>query len=185
MKPQWISMALAMSVLFLAGGSAAQSVDPASVITAPGGTTSYHVENAGSPNERIVECTNVCAQKRVVLRGKAGQKPEDNLFGFTNLRLSPDASTLYFETEAWATSNAIHVVNIKTGMTRYVASGSIACVVGSGQYQGDVIAAQHRYFVQGGSYNPLYLFTPQGKEVGIVALDSGDAPKFCAPRDAL
>ena len=139
----------------------------------------------GSPAERIVECTNLCAQKRVVLSGKAGRKPEDNLSGFTNLRLSPDASTLYFETEAWATSNAIHSVNIKTGVARYVTSGSIACVVGSGQYQGDIIAAQHRYFVQGGSYNPLYLFTPQGKEVGVVALDSGEASKFCAPRDSL
>lgn len=179
MKAQWIPLAFAASMLFMVGISAAQGVDPASVITAPGGTTSYHVENAGNPNERIVQCKNMCAQKRVVLNGKASQKPEDNLFGFTNLRLSPDASTLYFETEAWATSNAIHAINIETGQVRYVTSGSIACVVGSGQYQGDIIADQHRYFVQGGSYNPLYLFTPDGKEVGIVALDDRDAPRFC------
>lgn len=179
MKVQGMLGALVSSALFFAGGAAAQNVDPNSVVMAPGGTTSYHVENAGSPAERIVECTNMCAQKRVVLAGRSGQKPEDNLFGFSNLRLSPDASTLYFETEAWATSGAIHAVNLKTGAVRYVTSGSLACVVGNGQFQGDVMAAQHRYFVQGGSYDPLYLFTPQGKEVGIVAVDSGDAPKLC------
>jgi hypothetical protein len=179
MKVQGILLTLVLSTPFLAGWADAQNIDPNSVVTALGGTTSYHVENADSPAERIVECTNMCAQRRVVVAGRSGQKPEDNLFGFHNLRLSPDASTLYFETEAWATSNAIHAVNLKTGAVRYVTSGSLACVVGNGEYQGDVMAAQHRYFVQGGSYDPLYLFTPQGKEVGIVALDSGDAPKLC------
>jgi hypothetical protein len=185
MKVHGLLIVLVCSTVFLARLSAAQNVDVGSVVTAPGGSASYHIENSGSPVERIVGCTNNCAQKRTILNGRAGEKPEENLFGFTNLRLSPDASTLYFETEAWATSNAIHAVNIKTGAERFITSGSIACIVGSGQYQGDIIAAQHKYFVQGGSYDPLNLFTPQGKEVGVVALGSSDAPRFCAPKDNL
>jgi len=176
---------LACSCAFLPWPSSAQNVDANSVISAPGGSTSYFVENADSPNERIVECTNHCANKRIIVSGKVEQKPEQNLFGFKNLRLSPDSSTLYFETEAWAVSNAVHAVNLKTGVERFVTDGSIACVVGSGEHQGNIIVAQHKYFVQGGSYDPLNLFTSQGKEVGVVALDSGDAPKFCAPKDNL
>lgn len=169
----------------VAGICSAQRVDVESVVTAPGGTASYHVENAESPEERIVECTKLCAVKRVLVKARTDQKPEQNLSGFKNLRLSPDASTLYFETTAWVTSNAVHAVNLKTGEERYVTDGQIACVVGSGEHQGDIIVSQHKYFVQGGSYDPLNLFSPDGRLVGIVALDDGDTAKFCAPRNGL
>jgi hypothetical protein len=185
MKVKGRLTALVCASALWTGLSAAQNVDVKSVVTAPGGSASYHVENADSPSERIVQCTKQCANKRVIVMGKAGQKPEQNLFGFENLRLSPDASTLYFETAAWAVSNAVHAVNLKTGVARFVTDGSIACVVGSGEHQGDIIVAQHKYFVQGGSYDPLNLFTPEGKQVGVVALDSADAPRFCAPKDKL
>jgi len=84
-----------------------------------------------------------------------------------------------FETSAWVTSNAVHSLNVATGKTGYVASGTIGCVVLQGQYQGDLIVQQHRYFVQGGSYDPLYLYEPTGKEIGIVGLDGSGMSKVC------
>jgi hypothetical protein len=48
-------------------------------------------------------------------------------------------------------------------------AGQIACVVLQGEYQGDLVVEQHRYFVQGGSHDDLYLYEPTGKEIGLVS----------------
>jgi hypothetical protein len=167
------------ALLTVVSQALAQGSDVRTPITAPGGDISFYIEGSGTPAEKITECLRQCQQKRIVLLAKAGDKPENNLTGFANLQLSPDASILYFESEGWATSAAIHAVDLKTGKERFFADGMIACVVRQGQYQGDLIIGQHRYFVQGGSYNPLNLYSPDGKLIGIVALDISDAPKFC------
>jgi hypothetical protein len=104
--------------------------------------------------------------------------PKGTLVGFKNLFLSPDSKTLYFQTDAWATSDAVHAIEIATKRQRFVAPGEIACVVLAGQYQGDLVIQQHRYFVQGGSYDNLWLYDPSGKEIGLVSQDT-DSKAVC------
>jgi hypothetical protein len=44
-------------------------------------------------------------------------------------------------------------------------------VVPFGEYRDHLLVQQHRYFLGGGSYDWFFLFTPGGKEVGVVGED--------------
>ena len=155
------------------------------VVTAPGGRTNYHIitmpgkNTAGDPNMEIEATYNLNASSKVLLVNRPSDEPEKNLTGFRNLTLSPDNKTLYFSTDAWATSGAVHALNIATKKVSFVAPGNLVCVVLAGQFQGDLVIGQHRYFVQGGSYNGIWLYNPSGKELGLVSLEE-DVPKDCA-----
>lgn len=154
------------------------------VITGPGGNTNYYIKtlpgrnSADDPNMEIEATYNLNTSSTVLLFNRSSNDPKQNLSGFKHLILSPDNKTLYFQTEAWATSNAIHSLKISTKEVSFVAPGEIACVVLAGQFQGDLVVEQHRYFVQGGSYDNLWLYDPSGKELGLVAEDT-DASKVC------
>lgn len=86
-----------------------------------------------------------------------------------NLQFSPDNKTLYFATSAWATSGAVHAINVDGKNLRFVTDGNAYRVVKNGLYKGDLIVNQHRYRFKGdmplGSYNWDWLFTPQGKQI--------------------
>ena len=83
------------------------------------------------------------------------------------VRFSPDGQTVYFITPAWVTSGALRSVNIDGSGGRFIAgANSLDKVIDKGDYKGDLVISQHRYFVGGGSYDWYYIFTPEGKEVG-------------------
>ena len=154
------------------------------VVTAPGGRTNYYIKtlpdrNKSGDPKMVIEATyDLNTTSNILLTSKPANDPKQNMDGFKHLFLSPDGKTLYFQTDAWATSNAVHAITIANKQVSFVAPGEIACVVLAGQYQGDLVIEQHRYFVQGGSYDNLWLFDPSGKEVGLVAEDT-DAKKVC------
>lgn len=155
------------------------------VITGPGGSVNYYIKtlpgrnSAGDPNMEIEATYDQNSSSTVLLFNRPSDDPKQNLSGFSHLILSPDNKTLYFQTDAWATSNAVHSLNIATKKVSFVAPGEIACVVLAGQFQGDLVLEQHRYFVQGGSYDNLWLFDPSGKELGLVS-ENTNVPKECA-----
>jgi len=154
-------------------------------VTAPGGNTTYYImtlptrNSDGDPNMQIEAKYNNNSSSTVLLFNRSSPDPEKNLTNFSKLVLSPDSRTLYFQTEAWATSNAIHSINIATKQVLFVAPGEITCVVLGGEYQGDLVVEQHRYYAQGGSYDSLWLFSPSGKEIGPVSQDTA-VPKDCS-----
>ncbi len=81
------------------------------------------------------------------------------------LQFSSNSKIIFFETDAWTTSGAIHSVNVNGKDLRFVTDGNDYHVVLSGKYRGDLIVNQHRYHDQGGSYNWDWLFTPEGKQI--------------------
>jgi hypothetical protein len=177
------------------GDSSAPSATPASddsaadnkidqAVSAPGGSTNFYIltlsgqDSAGDPNMEIQATYNNNASRVTLVINQPANDAEQNLSDFSNLFLSPDSKTLYFQSDAWATSPAIHSVDIASKKVSFMAAGSIACVVLAGQFQGDLIVQEHRYFVQGGSYDGLWLIDPAGKELGVVSLDT-DSSKVC------
>lgn len=96
-------------------------------------------------------------------------QPSDNLneslSQFNSLAFSTDAGRLYFLSAAWATSNAVHVVNLKTGKVDFVTDGNALRVVPSGRYAGMLIVQKHKYFKRSGSYDYYWLISPSGKEI--------------------
>lgn len=153
-------------------------------VSAPGGTANYYIltlpghDSEGNTNMEIQATYDENASRIVLLENQPSNDPAQNLTGFSNLFLSPDSKTLYFQAEAWATSDAIHSIDIATKKVSFVTAGEIACVVLAGEFQGDLIVQQHRYFVQGGSYDNLWLFDPTGKELGLVSEDT-DSSAVC------
>ena len=104
---------------------------------------------------------------RLLLTGTTGDaEPEASLAGLASPRFSPDGRTVYFLTRAWATSGAVHALEVETGEHRFVAPANSLGVVPSGEYAGHLVVSQHRYFVGGGSYDWYWLLAPDGREVG-------------------
>lgn len=83
-----------------------------------------------------------------------------------SLTFSPDSKSLYFLTNAWATSSKLHVVDIASKKQHFLMQANSIKVVNHGKYKGYLIVQQHRYFLNSGSYDWYWLFSPEGKEIG-------------------
>ena len=87
----------------------------------------------------------------------------------SDLKFSPDNKTLYFETSALPTSDALHAIDVNGKNLRYVTNGNEYRVVQNGRFKGDLIVNQHRARFRGdtplGTYDWDWLFTPQGKQI--------------------
>lgn len=164
---------IALSSVLLPAVAIAEEIDVVEQITAPGGNESYYIVAGRGGDEQNPPPTAIMARRdnenKIILRERPDEDPQKTLYSFSNLYLSPDAKNLYFNSAAWATSGAIHSLNIATGTVKFISAGELACVVLSGEYQGDLIVMKHRYFVQGGSHDDLYLVGTDGKEKGLVA----------------
>jgi len=112
---------------------------------------------------------------RLQLRGHFGPAPENTLANITNLQFSPDGRQLFFLSTAWVTSRAIHVLDLATGTEKYVCDGNSLEVIQRGEYAGHLMVMKHRYFIAGGSYDFIWLLTPEGKEVGPISDFDDDA----------
>jgi len=84
------------------------------------------------------------------------------------VQFSNDSKTIFFLSDAWVTSGAVHKINIKTKVENFVAPGNCLEVIRNGKYKGDIKVNQHRYHEKGGSYNCDYILTPNGKEVAVL-----------------
>jgi len=103
---------------------------------------------------------------RMLVRGRAAGEPERALALMSSPQFSPDGKRLYFLSVAWVTSGAVHAVDVASGEERFVLPGLSVEVVPRGHYAGHLLVTQHRYFIIGGSYDWVWLFTPDGREVG-------------------
>jgi len=104
----------------------------------------------------------------VLVRSAEAEKPEDVLADFTSPTFSPDGRTIFFSSAAYATSGAVHAYDTVSGAVRFVMGGNDPQVVPAGEYKGDLLVEQHRYFLGGGSYDWYWLFDPDGTEIGPV-----------------
>lgn len=108
----------------------------------------------------------------MLVRTRGGDKIENIIAAFEDVQFSSDGRRVYFVTPAWATSGAVHVVDTTNRKERFVVAGNGLRVLHSGEYRDHLMLAQHRYFLGGGSYDWFYLFTPEGKEVGVIGEDT-------------
>jgi dipeptidyl aminopeptidase/acylaminoacyl peptidase len=107
-----------------------------------------------------------------LVRSKSGDKMEAVLAGFSQPQFSTNGKLVYFLSEAWATSGALHVVDTTNGKEHFVCPAAQFEVVRSGEYRDDLLVQQHRYFIGGGSYDWFWLLKPDGTEVGPVGEDT-------------
>ncbi|HFF9779760.1 hypothetical protein [Serratia marcescens] len=101
-----------------------------------------------------------------------------NIEGISNISIAPVTGSVYFITEAWATSGAVHMLPRDVWMKtlesnkypsnddiKYITDGNYVQVIETGKYAGNLIVSKHKYRDGGGSYDPYYLVSSSGKEV--------------------
>jgi hypothetical protein len=100
-----------------------------------------------------------------ILEARPDDDPEKNLSYFNSLTFSPDSKQLYILTKAWATSNALHVLDLARGKEHFITGTDDVLVISKGRYANHLVVMKHKYFKQGGSYDYYRLITLQGKEI--------------------
>ena len=115
---------------------------------------------------------------RMHVTGRAAEIAGEILAALQAPRFSPDGRRIYFLGAAWATSGAVHVLDLATGTERFLVAGNSLDVVPSGEYAGFLVVSQHRYFLAGGSYDWYWLFTADGREVDPIGEDENALDAF-------
>ena len=98
----------------------------------------------GPPRELWLASVQDGSERRLLTESEADE-PQRNLVGFAGLQFSPDGRTLYFLTEAWATSAALHALDLQTLNERFVIDAVGLLVIMSGKYAGHLFVQRHQY----------------------------------------
>ena len=102
---------------------------------------------------------------KVLLKGRKGG-PERQLCDFRDKQFSADGKRLYFLTPGWATSGALHVLDMRSGDEHFVIPANDVLVLSfcPNKYKDDLVVLMHRYFLLGGSYDWYWLYDATGKK---------------------
>jgi hypothetical protein len=117
---------------------------------------------------------------RMLVRGRSSETPAEALALLQSPAFSRDGSRIYFLSAAWATSGAVHAVEVSSGTARFIAPGNSLEVIPSGDYAGFLLVSQHRNFLAGGSYDWYWLVSPEGREIDPVGEDEAALEEFRA-----
>lgn len=132
-------------------------------------TCAFSLTKTNYADEIWIVDLNAMRKKLLVAVNSNCDHPKKVIIDPNDLQFSPDSKILYFATSAWATSGAIHAIDVDGKNLRFVIDANQYHVIQHGKYRGDLIVNQHRYRFKGdtplGSYNRDWLFTPHGKQI--------------------
>jgi dipeptidyl aminopeptidase/acylaminoacyl peptidase len=131
--------------------------------------------STGSGDSAATELWQIRADGKnptTLVRARESDKMESILAGFSKPQFSTNGRYVFFLSDAWATSGALHVVDTTNGKEHFVCPALEFEIVGSGEYRDCLLVAQHRYFIGGGTYDWFWLLRPDGKEIGPVGEDT-------------
>ncbi len=105
-------------------------------------------------------------------------------------QFSLDGRDVYFVSAGGATDAPVLKVNLTTGRVTEIAWGHTLKVLREGASRGCLVVDQHKYFLQGGSYDWYWLLSPNGKEIGPIGdgtqqvqlfRDTSEEIDYCRP----
>ncbi len=100
----------------------------------------------------------------LLVRCRNSDKMAEVIAGFANLQFSSDGKLVYFNTPAWATSPAVHVVDTTTRREHFLIDGWIQRIAYTDQ--GDRLIVSRRQYDSEGVYHDDFVVTPEGEIVG-------------------
>jgi hypothetical protein len=110
--------------------------------------------------------------ERLLVRQHPTDEPKTNLTSFQAPVFSPDGQRVYFLSEAWATSLAVHVVDVRTAKEHFVIDGSDLQVAASGTHRGDLLVGRHMYIGDAANLHAedqVWLVSPEGQPLRALA----------------
>jgi hypothetical protein len=119
-------------------------------------------------------------ENRRLVASSANEDPKQNLSYQSHPAFSPSGKILYFMATAWATSDAIHSLDIASGQERFVCDGNSLEVVPGGRFSGYLMVQKHKYRPSGPAYDDYWLVTPLGKEIRRLGATEGHVARFLA-----
>ena len=136
----------------------------------------------GQTSLRIADLAS--GEVRQVLAPTPSTEPERDMRSMDRPKWSLEGGFIYVESAAWATSSAIHQVNLATGRERFVIDGWLNAIVRTGPYRGYLLVGRHQYRQGpgGGSFNPVYLVRPDGKVMFAIAGSADDEGERSVPK---
>jgi hypothetical protein len=99
MAPTRIPVVLAFFAIGAPSYASSTSHEPVEYVIAPGGKPTYYTMSNQGTNQ-IEARYNDNAPLQVLLTPHRSNDPKENLTGFSNMVLSPDGKTLFFETDS-------------------------------------------------------------------------------------
>lgn len=110
--------------------------------------------------------------QRRLLAPRPADDPKRNLTGFNNPAFSPDGRALYVLATGWATSDALHRIELDTGRPRFLSDANDFKVIAQGPYAGKLAVLRHTYRAQGGSDDVWYLIAEDGRKLRRIGNDA-------------
>ena len=136
----------------------------------PGAAISTGADDA-APNQLWLLDTGT-QQKSLLVVSKTNDDMKQILAGLNSPVFSADGRQVFFLSSAWAVSEAVHAVDLKTHQVRFVCDGSSMDILRQGRYRGDLIVEKHKYRPnEGGAYDAFWLVTPLGREIKLWSMD--------------
>ncbi len=115
---------------------------------------------------------------RRLVTGRAADSVQRTLAALSSPQFSPDGGRIYFLSDAWVTSDAVHAVDVATGREWFVAPGNSLMIIPRGPLAGCLLVGQHRSRPGGGgSYDSIWLLGTDGQELALAASDSAGADR--------
>jgi hypothetical protein len=103
---------------------------------------------------------------RAIVLNHDDEDIKKNLTEINNPLFTLNSKAVYFQTAAWATSGAIHLIDLSTNKQHFVTDGNSLELVSLGKYKGYLIVTKHKYYKKmDGSYEDFCLVSPKGKEI--------------------
>jgi hypothetical protein len=142
---------------------------PSTEAGADGAVSEIRVHNVISGTDEIV------LQGPAVIDGK-------QYYGFGHPQFAPDARKVFFLFNWAATTHGLASLDPGTHEVKFLMPAvAFPAVVLHGKYTGDLVVQQRRPKLGVGYYLLYYLFTPDGKEIGVVGDKEFDVEIFLDP----
>lgn len=124
----------------------------------------------GRAEPRAVWVSDVRRDKlcyRKLLSGRRSDNARRNLLGLDHPVFSLDGGLLYVLADAWATSAALHQVDVRTGAERFVIDANSVAVVRTGPHRGLLLVSRHKDTrgPAAPAHDPVDLIRPDGQVV--------------------
>jgi hypothetical protein len=112
--------------------------------------------------------------RQMVVRGD--NRPTDSAAfdAFGEPHFSMDGKSVYLVVVAGEVSLGTFLVDLRNGAKRFMMYGGVIDVMRTGPYAGCLLVKQHRYWDKGGSYDPVVLLRPNGREIMMIPGSEND-----------